>query len=94
MFLKERQGAYFCPTYIEGGVLSRIYGLDSICRFYYICGQFVLHLSALLHLWSIFITFVVNYYICGFTVKTNVALLSSEFSFVLVGNSWHVPRST
>ena len=49
-FSKERQGAYFCPTYIEGGVLSRIYGLNSICRFYYICGQFVLHLSALLHL--------------------------------------------
>ena len=60
-FSKDRQGAYFCPTYIEGGVLSRIYGLDSICRFYYIyiyC-QFVLHLSALLHLWSI-ITFVAS----------------------------------
>ena len=39
-FSKERQG----------GVLSRIYGLNSICRFYYICGQFVLHLSTLLHL--------------------------------------------
>ena len=49
-FSKDRQGAYFCPTYIEGGVLSRIYGLNSICRFFYICGQFVLHLSALLHL--------------------------------------------
>ena len=64
----------FCPTCIEGGVLSRIYGLDSFCRFYYICGQFVLHLSALLHLWSIFITFVgfttfvANYYICGFNM--------------------------
>ena len=54
-FSKDRQGAYFCPTYIEGGVLSRIYGLDSICRFYYIyiCCQFVLHLSALLHLWGL-----------------------------------------
>ena len=37
---------------------------------YHRCGRFVLHLSALLHLWSIFITFVgfitfeVNYYIC------------------------------
>ena len=31
--------AYFCPTYIEGGVLSSIYGIDSICRFYYIFGQ-------------------------------------------------------
>ena len=59
MFSKERRGAYFCPTYIEGGVLSSIYGLDSICRFYYICRQFVLHLSALLHLWSI-ITFVAS----------------------------------
>ena len=49
-FSKERQGAYFCPTYIEGGVLSRIYGLNSICRFFYICGQFVLQLSVLLHL--------------------------------------------
>ena len=37
--------AYFCPTYIEGGVLSSIYGIDSICRY-------------LLHFWSIFITFV------------------------------------
>ena len=54
-FSKDRQGAYFCPTYIEGGVLSRIYGLDSICRFHYIyiCCQFVLHLSALLHLWGL-----------------------------------------
>ena len=54
-FSKDRQGAYFCPTYTEGGVLSRIYGLDSICRFYYIyiCCQFVLHLSALLHLWGL-----------------------------------------
>ena len=54
--------------------LFRAYSLDSICRFYYICGQFVLHLRALLHLWSIFIafkgftTFVVNYYICGFNM--------------------------
>ena len=58
-FSKERQGAYFCPTYIEGRVLSKIHGLDTLCRFYYICGQFVLHLSALLHLWSI-ITFVAS----------------------------------
>ena len=55
---KELRGAYFCSSYIEDTVLSRIYVLDSICRFYYICGQFVLHLSAFLHLWSIFITFV------------------------------------
>ena len=70
-FSKDRQGVYFCPTYIEGCVLSRIYGLDSICQFYciYICCQFVLHLSALLHLWSI-ITFVAS------KVKTNVALFS------------------
>ena len=78
-FSKERDGAYFCPTYkIEGGALSSIYGLDNIWRFYYICGQFVFHLRALIHLWSICITFedintfVVNfyhiwgvYYICG-----------------------------
>ena len=31
-FSKERRGACFCPTYIEGGVLSRIYGLDSIYK--------------------------------------------------------------
>ena len=43
-FSKDRQGAYFCPTYIEGGVLSRIYGLDSICRFFYFCSQFLLQL--------------------------------------------------
>ena len=55
-FSKERRGAYFCPSYIEGSVLSSINNLNSICRF----GQFVLHLSVLLHLWSIFITFVVN----------------------------------
>ena len=35
-----------------------LYALNSICRFYYICGQFVLHSSALLHLWSIFNSFV------------------------------------
>ena len=58
MLQAVRRGVYFCPTYIEGGVLSSIYGLDSICRFYYICRQFVLYLSALLHLWSIFIAFV------------------------------------
>ena len=45
--------AYFCPTYTEGGVLSSIYGIDSICRFYYIFGQFLLVLWALLHFWSI-----------------------------------------
>ena len=45
--------AYFCPTYIEGGVLSSTYGIDSICRFYYIFGQFLLLLWALLHFWSI-----------------------------------------
>ena len=45
--------AYFCPTYIEGGVLSSIYGIDSICQFYYIFGQFLLLLWALLHFWSI-----------------------------------------
>ena len=54
-FSKERRGAYLCPTYV---VLSSIYGLDSICRLYYIRGQFALHLSELLHLWSI-ITFTV-----------------------------------
>ena len=43
-FSKERRGAYFCPTSIEGGALSSIYGLDSIWLFYYICDQFVLHL--------------------------------------------------
>ena len=53
-FSKERDGAYFCLTYkIESGALSSIYGLDNIWRFYYICGQFVLHLRALIHLWSI-----------------------------------------
>ena len=57
MFFERAPRRLFCPTYIEGGVLSRIYGLNSICRFYYICGQFVLHLSALLHLCSIFIAF-------------------------------------
>ena len=79
-FSKEHRGACFCPTYFEGGVLSSMYGLDSICRFYYICGQFVLHLSTLLHLWSIFITFVISYYICGFntgwTAKKGLTLLS------------------
>ena len=46
--------------FIEGGVLSRIYGLDSICPFCYICGQFVLHY------FECIIAFVVNFhYICG-----------------------------
>ena len=46
-FSKEHRGANFCPSYLEGGVLLSVYGIDSICRFYYICDQF------LLHLWSI-----------------------------------------
>ena len=58
-FSKGRRGAYFWPSFIEGTVLSSIYDLDSLCRFYYICGQFVLHLSVLLHSWSI-ITFVAS----------------------------------
>ena len=29
-FSKKRLGTYFCPSYTEGGVLSSIYGLDSI----------------------------------------------------------------
>ena len=72
-FSKERRGACFCPTYIEGGVLSRIYGFDSICRFYYICGQFVLHLSALLHLWSIFITLILRALLHLWSIITFVA---------------------
>lgn len=49
----ECRGAYFCPTYIESGVPSSVYSLDSICwfNFYYISGQFVLYL--------------VHYCICG-----------------------------
>ena len=47
LFSKERRGAYVCPACFKGGVLSGIYRLESICRFYYISGQFVLHLSAL-----------------------------------------------
>ena len=71
-FSKERPGAYFCPTYhayIGGGVLSRIYGLDSICRFYCICSQFVLHLSVLLHLWG--------YCICGFILFLVITAIKS-----------------
>ena len=48
LFSKERRGACVCPAYFEGGVLSGIYGLESICEFNYIYGKFVLHLSALL----------------------------------------------
>lgn len=54
----------YCPSYIEGGAPSSINDLNSICRF----GQFVLHLSALLHLLSILITFVVNCCISGFNM--------------------------
>ena len=39
-FSKDRRDAYFCPTYIEGGVLSSIYGLDSICHLWSICITF------------------------------------------------------
>ena len=39
-FSKERLGANFCPSYLEGGVLSSVYGIDSICWFYYTCDQF------------------------------------------------------
>ena len=36
-FAKERRVAYFHSLKLRA-VLFRIYGLDSICRFYYICG--------------------------------------------------------
>lgn len=50
LFSKERRSSYFCQTYIEGGVLSTIYGLDSICRrFYKIMCQFLLHSSLQCH---------------------------------------------
>ena len=50
--------AYFCPTYVDGGVLSSIYGIDSICLFYYqflvnfyhFCGLYYIF-GQLLHLW-------------------------------------------
>ena len=49
--------AYFCPTYIEGGVLSGIYGwiafagfITFLVNFYYICGLYYI---------------LVNYCICG-----------------------------
>ena len=86
-FSKEHRGAYFCPTYIGGGVLSRLYtvwiafagfitfavNLYHIWVHYYICGQFLLHLWALLHslmtfgisvfpLWSKFRTSVQVYF--------------------------------
>ena len=48
--------------------LFRVYSLDSICRFYYICGQFVLHLRSIFIAFEGFTTFVVNYYICGFNM--------------------------
>ena len=86
---KELRGAYFCPSYIEDTVLSSIYSLDSICRFYYICGQFVLHLSAFLHLWSIFITFVgfmtlwsIIAFVASRPCKNTVVILRSGWSTV------------
>ena len=41
-----------------------IYGFHSILGFYYICGQFSLHLRALLHLWSIITFASTDVFIC------------------------------
>ena len=75
-FSKERQGAYFCPTYIEGGVLSRIYGLNSICRFFLhlrsICITFECIITFVLNFYYICAGHYVNFYICGFKVKTSL----------------------
>ena len=63
-FSKEHRGAYFRPT-TEGGahprntVLIAFEGFNLISIFFY---QFVLHLRASLHLWSI-ITFVASTHI-------------------------------
>ena len=61
----------------------------AFCRFYHICGQFVLHLSAFLHLWSIFITFVgfmTSWSIIAFVAsrpcKNTVVILRSGWSTV------------
>ena len=55
-FSKEHRSAYLCPTFIEGSALSRnavliaFEGFNLFSKFLY---QFVLHLRASLHLWSI-----------------------------------------
>ena len=65
VFSKEHRGAYFCPTFTEGGayprntVLIAFEGFNLISIFFY---QFVLHLRASLHLWSS-ITFVASTHI-------------------------------
>ena len=67
IFSKERHGTYFWAFLclnsplikIKGGAFSSTYGLDNIWRFYYIYGQFVVHLRAISHLWPI-TTFVVS----------------------------------
>ena len=65
VFSKEHRGAYLCPTFTEGGahprntVLIAFEGFNLISIFFY---QFVLHLRASLHLWSI-ITFVASSHI-------------------------------
>ena len=63
VFRKNAAALIFVPIFVR--IILRalffrvsLYALNSICRFYYICGQFVLHSSALLHLWSIFNSFV------------------------------------
>ena len=67
-----------------------LYPLNSICRFYYICGQFVLHSSALLHLWSIFNSFVgfvtfvaiIAFVTSTWPYKNAVVILRSRWSTV------------
>ena len=65
VFSKEHRGAYLCPTFTEGGahprntVLIAFERFNLISIFFY---QFVLHLRASLHLWSI-ITFVASTHI-------------------------------
>ena len=73
-FSKERRGAYLCRTYIVVGVLSSIYGLDSIFWLDYSCGQFALHLSEFLHLRSI-ITFVAS----TFLAKSRITVVNRGF---------------
>ena len=65
VFSKKHRGAHLCPTFIEGGADSRntvliaFESFNLISIFFY---QFVLHLRASLHLWSI-ITFVASSHI-------------------------------
>ena len=62
VFSKEHRGAYLCPTFIEGGALSSNKVLIAFEGF----NLFSIFFLPICITFKGFITFLLNYYICGF----------------------------